>query len=84
MFDQLSLNSKVDAMTSRDEQSEAFLNSESLDDDFFISIVESKLSINRDQFKVRLVLLAPATGANENYCSVLYRAKIKIEYVLCN
>lgn len=71
-------------MSSRNDESEAFLNSETLDNNFFISIVETKLKINRDQFKVRLVLLAPATGANENYCSVLYRAKIKIQYVSCN
>ena len=75
---------KVDAMSSRNDETELFLNSETLDDDFFISIVENKLKINRDQFKVRLVLLSPATGANENFCSVLYRAKIKIQYVLCN
>ena len=71
-------------MSSRNDETELFLNSETLDDDFFISIVENKLKINRDQFKVRLVLLSPATGANENFCSVLYRAKIKIQYVLCN
>ena len=70
-------------MSSQNGESEAFLNSDTLDDDFFISIVENKLKINRDQFKLRLVLLSPATGANENYCSVLYRAKIKIQYVPC-
>ncbi|CAO1298164.1 unnamed protein product [Diamesa serratosioi] len=76
------LNLKVDTMSSSNDETELFLNSETLDDAFFISIVENKLKINRDQFKVCLVLLSPATGANENFCSVLYRAKIKIQYVL--
>lgn len=66
-------------MASRDEQSNAFLDSDAVGDDFFIGIVESKLKISRNDFKLRLVLLAPATGKNENYVSVLYRAKIKIE-----
>lgn len=66
-------------MASRDEQSDSFLNSDVICDDFFIEIVESKLKITRDQFKLRLVLLSPATGKNENYLSVVYRAQIKIE-----
>lgn len=66
-------------MASRDEQSNSFLNSDTIGDDFFIGIVESKLSIKRDKFKLRLVLLSPATGKNENFMSVVYRAKIKIE-----
>lgn len=68
-------------MTSRDDQSEAFLNSDAIGDEFFASLVESKLNVPRDQFKLRLVLLSPATGKNENYVSVLYRAKIKIEMI---
>lgn len=70
-------------MSSNNVDSELFLNSDTLDDEFFISIVENYLNINRDQFKLRLVLLSPATSANENFCSVLYRAKIKIQYVSC-
>jgi len=66
-------------MASRDEQSNSFLNSDAIGDDFFIEIVESKLKIPRDEFKLRLILLSPATGKNENYASVVYRAKIKIE-----
>lgn len=66
-------------MTSRDDQSDGFLNSDAINDDFFIGIVESKLNITRDKFKLRLVMMAPATGKNENYMSVLYRAKIKIQ-----
>ena len=71
-------------MCSRHNESELFLNSETLDDEFFISIVENKLKISREKFQLRLVLLSPATGINENYLSVVYRAKIKIQYVLCN
>lgn len=66
-------------MASRDEQSDVFLNSDAVSDDFFNDIVEKKLNITRDKFKIRLVLLSPATGKNENFVSVVYRAKIKIE-----
>lgn len=66
-------------MASRDEQSNTFLNSDTVSDDFFIEIVENKLNITRDKFKLRLVMLSPATGKNENYVSVVYRANIKIE-----
>lgn len=66
-------------MASRDEQSNLFLNSDAVDDDFFNDIVEKKLNLTRDKFKIRLVLLSPATGKNENFVSVVYRAKIKIE-----
>lgn len=66
-------------MASRDEQSDLFLNSDAVSDDFFYDIIEKKLDISRDKFTIRLVLLAPATGKNENFVSVVYRAKIKIE-----
>lgn len=66
-------------MTSRDDLSDSFLNSDTIDDEFFIEIVEAKLNISRNDFKLRLVMLSPATGKNENYMSVLYRASIKIE-----
>lgn len=66
-------------MSSRDIQSNAFLNSDAISDDFFIDIVERKLNLTRDKFKLRLVFIAPATGKNENYVSVVYRAKISIE-----
>lgn len=66
-------------MATRDEQSNLFLNSDAVSDEFFIDIVEKKLNLNRDKFKIRLVLLSPATGKNENFVSVVYRAKIKIE-----
>jgi hypothetical protein len=59
------------------EQTERFL--DYINDDFFIEIVENKLNLKKEDFKLRLVLLQPATGANENYTSVLYRAKIKIQ-----
>lgn len=66
-------------MVSRDEQSNIFLNSDALNDEFFNDIIQKKLSLKSDQFKVRLVLLSHATGKNENYVSVVYRAKINIE-----
>ena len=67
-------------MTSKSNQAEDFLNSDVLSDDFFISIVENKLKITRDKFKLRLVLLFPVAGKNENISSVLFRVKIKIEH----
>jgi Ecdysteroid kinase-like family len=66
-------------MISKEDSSELFLNSDAIGDDFFIEIVERKLNITRNQFKLRLVMLSPAAGKNENFVSVLYRAKIKIE-----
>jgi len=66
-------------MSTRDAASKSFLNSDAVNDEFFIEIVERKLNITRDQFKLRLVFIAPATGKNENYASVVYRAKISIE-----
>lgn len=71
-------------MCSRDEQSDLFLNSDTVSDDFFITIVERKLKIKRESFKLRLALLQPATGKNDNFASVVYRAKIKIELVESN
>lgn len=64
-----------------DDVSEEFLNSGTINDEFFIDIVQKKLKIDRAQFKLRMVLLGPATGINDNYTSVLYRAKIKIEHI---
>lgn len=66
-------------MSSRDEQSTEFLNSDAVSDDFFIEIIENKLNITRDKFKLKLVLISPATGKNENFISIVYRAKIKIQ-----
>lgn len=68
-------------MSLQDAQSEAFLENDAICDDFFIDIVATKLNIPRNKFKLRLVLLSPATAKNENYSSVLYRAKIKIEII---
>lgn len=76
------LKREVQKMSKKDAQSEAFLNSDAVGDEFFIDIVEKKLNIARDDFKLKLVLLSPATGKNENYVSVLYRAKIKIENLI--
>lgn len=59
----------------------SFLNSEVIDDDFFIEIAERKLNISRDQFKLRLVFISPANGKNENFVSAVYRAKINVEMI---
>lgn len=64
-------------MDPRDQLSEEFLNSDVSDDEFFISIIENKLGINRDNFKLRLVMISPAVGKNENFMSIVFRAKIK-------
>ena len=61
-------------------QTENFLNSEVICDEFFISIVENKLKVSRDQFKLRLVLLCPAAGKNENFTSAIFRVKIMIQH----
>lgn len=66
-------------LISRDVQSENFLESDIVNDDFFCSIVERKLNITRDKFKVRLVLIVPATAKTESYMSNVYRVKIKVE-----
>lgn len=73
-----SLKIKNNSMTSRDEQSDTFLSSDAVNEEFFIDIIEKKLKIARDKFKLRLVLITPATGKNENFVCVVYRAKIKI------
>lgn len=65
-------------MSGRENQSDIFLESEAVNNDLFVGIVENALKIKRDQFKVRLVLLSPAAGNNENFTSVLFRTKIKI------
>ena len=64
-------------MVSRKDQRENFLNSELVSDDFLISIVDNKLKISRDEFKLRLVLLFPAAGKNKNFTSVIFCTKIK-------
>jgi hypothetical protein len=66
-------------MQSADDRSVSFLDSDVINDDFFIDIVERKLSIKRDEFKLRLIDIEPATGKNENHASVMYRGKINIE-----
>ena len=63
-------------MTSNEDK---FLNSNSVSDKFFSEIAEIALKISRETFKIRLVLLSPAAAASDNFVSVLYRAKIKIE-----
>lgn len=66
-------------MAHREDQADVFLNSDAVNNDFFIEVVEKKLNLSQDKFKLLLVLLSPATGKGENYVSVLYRVKAKIE-----
>ncbi|KAG5675465.1 hypothetical protein PVAND_005367 [Polypedilum vanderplanki] len=68
-------------MMSDDEKLNSFMSTEIVDEDFFNEIVENKLRITRDKFKLRLVYIVPATGKNENFASVVYRAKIGIEII---
>lgn len=58
---------------------EKFLSSESVSDEMFLEIAEKALDLTRDKFKIRLALLTPAVSASENFISVVYRAKIKVE-----
>lgn len=62
-----------------EKQLDSFLNSEALSDEFFIEIVKNKLGKSRDEFRLRLVALSPATRKNENFVSAVFRVKIKIE-----
>jgi hypothetical protein len=62
-----------------EDSTELFLDSDAISDEFFIDIIEKKLNLPREKFKLRLVLLSLAVPSNENFVSVLYRAKIKIE-----
>lgn len=71
-------------MASTDEQSDIFLSSDAMNDEFFTDIVEKKLKISRDKFKLRLVLISPAAGKNENFVCVVYRAKVKIQLLETN
>lgn len=66
-------------MTAREKECEEFLDCEILSDDFFIEIVERKLKIQREKFKLRLVLIRSAAANNENYNALMYRAKIKVK-----
>ncbi|KAG5675467.1 hypothetical protein PVAND_005369 [Polypedilum vanderplanki] len=66
-------------MEGHNDKLDKFLNSEIVDNDFFIDIVECKLKIKQDEFKLRLVFIT--TGKNENYASIVYRAKICIEII---
>ncbi|CAG9810442.1 unnamed protein product [Chironomus riparius] len=72
------------ASQSSDDKINTFLNIETVNDDFFNEIVERKMKITRDKFKIRLVFIMPATGKNENYVSVVYRAKISVELLETN
>ncbi|KAG5678867.1 hypothetical protein PVAND_008498 [Polypedilum vanderplanki] len=58
---------------------EKFFNSDSLNDEFFTDIVEKKLKVSRETFKINLIIVSEATGKNENYASSVYRVKIKIK-----
>lgn len=63
-----------------DKQLSLFLDSDTIDGDFFCDVVEKQLSISREKFHLRFVALTPATGKNENFMSVVLRASIKIQF----
>lgn len=71
-------------LISRDDQSEHFLNSDIVNDDFICSIVERKINLARKNFKVLLVLIMPAITKTENYMSNIFRVKIKIQLLETN
>lgn len=71
-------------MTTRELQSDTFLSSDALSDEFFIKTIENKLKIARDKFKLGFVIISPATGTNENFVCVVYRAKVKIQLLETN
>lgn len=66
-------------MSTRDHQIEQFLSTDSFDDDIINQIVENKLNITSGSYKVKLVLVSPATKPNDNYLGLVLRVKIKIE-----
>lgn len=66
-------------MSSQEGQLSSFLEKDSLNENFFIEVVEQKLNISRSDFHVQLVFITPATGKNENYISLVLRSKIKIQ-----
>lgn len=62
-----------------DDNFDSFLDSEAISDEFFMRIVSTKLNIRCDKFKLRLVLLTPAAGKNDNFVCQVHRVKIKVE-----
>lgn len=66
-------------MTAREKEFDAFLDCEILGDGFFAEIVENKLKIPRDKFRLGLVLVRSAAGNNENYNALMYRFRIKVK-----
>lgn len=71
-------------MTTREKEFDAFLDSDAIDDDFFVEIVEKKLNIKREKFKLRVVAVRSAAGDGDNYNSLLYRVKIKVKLLESN
>lgn len=56
-----------------------FFSSDIFCDEFFIEIVENKLKIARDKFRIRLVIFTSASNKNVNYSSAVYCGKLKVE-----
>lgn len=52
-----------------------------INDEFFASIIETKLRINKKFFIFNIISLAKASGQNENFLSTVYRAKIKVDII---
>lgn len=68
-------------MTSQDNQLADFLQSDTLNEDFLAEVIEKKLEISRNDFKVSLVYITSAAGKNENYISLVLRCKIKVQFL---
>jgi hypothetical protein len=71
-------------MDSQDSQIAAFINSDTLNNDFLAEVIENKLNISRNNFKVGLVYITSAAGKNENYISLVLRCKIKVHFLKTN
>ena len=61
-------------------RNEICLKSENLSEDFFISIVENKLKITRDQFKLIMPFISSNPIKNGSVSFVVYPTEIKIEH----
>lgn len=78
-------DSKVSSiMTAREQEFDAFLDSDAIGEDFFDEIVAKKLNIKRKKFKLRVVVVRSAACDGDNYNSLLYRVKIKVKLLETN
>lgn len=71
-------------MSGHEEKFNNFIKSDLIDDNFINEIVKNKFDIPISNFKVKLVLITPATKPNENYVGLVCRLKIKIKLLELN